>query len=47
MEFNRLEDAYDIVSIGLGEENRQYPVVWNEEKWNALLNKQGQDSPNS
>jgi all-trans-retinol 13,14-reductase len=43
LEWAPLEDAYDVVSIGMGEENRRYPVATYVENWKALLKKQFPD----
>jgi all-trans-retinol 13,14-reductase len=43
LEWAPLEDAYDVVSIGVGEENRRYPVATGGENWKALLKKQFPD----
>ena len=41
LEWAKLEEEYDIVSIGYDEKTqRQYPIIENEENWMKLLKKQ-------
>jgi len=40
MEFARMDEEYDVCSIGLGDENRKYPVISGESDYKALLKKQ-------
>jgi all-trans-retinol 13,14-reductase len=40
VEFTPLDDAFDVISIGYGEDNRRYDVLAGLDKWKALLMKQ-------
>ena len=35
-----MDEEYDVCSIGLGDENRKYPVISGESDYKALLKKQ-------
>jgi len=37
IEWSPLNDVYDIIKIGSGEQMRTYPVCKDEEKWKASL----------
>ncbi len=43
VEWNRLEDAYDVVSIGYDDDRRTYPVVSPHDSWKKSLKKQFPD----
>jgi len=47
VEWNRLEDEFDIVSIGYEDKNRQYPVLTGFENWKKQLKKQFPDEENA
>jgi len=40
LEWAKLEEEYDVVSIGYGQNNRKYPVTAGKEKWVELLKSQ-------
>lgn len=40
IEWQAMEDEYDVVSIGYGKENRKYPIVAGFENWKKLLKSQ-------
>jgi len=40
IEWAPLEEEFDVVQIGLGEEGRRYPVVAGKDKWRKLLKEQ-------
>jgi all-trans-retinol 13,14-reductase len=43
IEWDKLEDDFDVVSIGYGEDNRRYPVCEDLDKWSKKLKKQFPD----
>ena len=43
IEFARMDEEYDVCSIGLGDDNRKYPVISGESDYKALLKKQFPD----
>ena len=47
VKWNRLEDEFDIVSIGYEDKNRQYPVLTGFENWKKQLKKQFPDEENA
>ena len=47
VQWNRLEDEFDIVSIGYEDKNRQYPVLTGFENWKKQLKKQFPDEENA
>ncbi len=46
LDWAKLEEAYDVVSIGYDKDNRQYPIIENEDNWIRLMKKQfpGEDA---
>ena len=38
-----MDEEYDVCSIGLGDENRKFPVISGESEYKALLKKQFPD----
>merc|ERR1719412_1666474 len=47
VEWNRLEDEFDIVSIGYEDKNRQYPVLTGYDNWKYQLKKEFPDDENA